>query len=77
MIAPFLILLRVAKRSALTSETTALGPLSTPRFRGDGELVGGDATISHRNPTNSMEVNGGIPTEGGIGAENTIEEVPL
>ena len=75
VIAPYLIVLRVAKRRAMTSESISEVPESV-HFRSqgsmddDGFLPGGDLT-------NVTEVNVEAPSEPGAGDEYAIEEVPL
>ena len=74
VIAPYLIILRVAKRRAITSESIS-GTAESIRFRsqaptdGDGSLLDGD-------PVNAMEANSELAGEHVTVDENAIE-VPL
>ena len=79
-IAPFLIVLRVANRTALTSETVASGNIGSIRFRSQGESTGMDGTLSDGNPrvysaSGPDTTRGETPGEFDTGDENTIEEV--
>ena len=74
VIAPYLIILRVAKRRAMTSELIS-GNTESIRFRSQG-LVGGSGFLPDRNPMNATEVNVEDPGEPSAGNENAIEEVP-
>ena len=77
-IAPFLIVLRVANRTALTSEAVVSGSISSIRFRTQGELTGGDGSLLNGNPTHSAsDAHGEAPGEHDTGADNAIERVPL
>ena len=75
VIAPYLIILRVAKRRALTSESIS-GSVGSIHFRsqgstdGDGSFLGGESG-------NSMEADGEAPGELVTRDGNAIEEVPL
>lgn len=71
VIAPFLIILRVANRTALTSKTISMS-IGSLHFRGERSMDSGGAP-----PETSLdgrrEAPGGVCVE----AENAIEEVPL
>ena len=55
IIAPFLIVLRVAERRALTKDTIiSSGNLGSIRFRSQGESRGPNATVSDGSPTTSL-----------------------
>jgi hypothetical protein len=78
VIAPYLIILRVANRKALTSETIS-GASESIRFRGQSQATTDDArTLPDENDVDSMEVNGVGEAPGGLGAgaEGVIEEIP-
>ena len=76
VIAPYLIILRVAKRRAMTSEWIS-GNVETIRFRSQG-LVGGGGFLPDRNSMNATEVDVEDPGEPTAGNEDVIvEEVPL
>ena len=75
IIAPYLIIQRVANQRALTSDTIS-GTIGSIRFRsqvttdGDESLPGGD-------PVRSVEVDGEAPSELGARSEDVIQEAPL
>lgn len=72
-IAPFLIVLRVANRSALTSEAVASGSVGSIRFRSPGESTRADATLSNGNRDGlDQDARGEAPGEHGAGADNSI-----
>ena len=75
VIAPYLIILRVAKRRALTSESIS-GTAGSIRFRTQGS-TSGDRTLSDREPPSPTEVNGEAAGELVTCGGHTIEEVPL
>ena len=75
VIAPYLIILRVASRRALTSDSISRTSESI-RFKSQGSMDG-DGSIPDGDPANAMEVNGEAPGELGAGDENAIEEVSL
>lgn len=76
-IAPFLIVLRVANRTALTSEAIVSGSTSSIHFSIQGELTGGGGTISNGSPIRSASnAHGEAPGKHEAGAENVIEELP-
>jgi hypothetical protein len=75
VIAPYLIILRVAKRRAVTSESIS-GSFESMQFRSEGSM-NGDGSLLDGDPTNATEVNGEGPGELGARDENAIEEVPL
>lgn len=78
VIAPFLIILRVADRRALTSEAITEGKIESIRFKSEASQevsVVGDGTGDY---TSSMETSGETSGERGhLGAEDNVEEVPL
>ena len=76
VIAPFLIVLRVANRSALKSEAGPSGNFGSIHFRSLGESTNGNTTLSGENFTSSTETNGGTPVEFGDEVGDTAEEVP-
>ena len=76
VIAPFLIILRVANRRALTSHTIASGNVGSIHFNSQGGFTGDDETSFDGNLSRSMEVNSEAPHELGAEAEIGIEETP-
>lgn len=71
VIAPLLIILRVAQRRALTSKSIGSGGEASMRFRSQGESShGGGTTVS------STEVNEENSGKNDSGTESVIEEVP-
>ena len=75
VIAPYLIILRVAKQRAMTSESVS-GTVASIRFRSQVSTDGGGSLLDE-GLTNSTEVNVEAPGELGAGAKCAIEEVPL
>jgi hypothetical protein len=76
VIAPYLIILRVANRRALTSKMIASGSgdIGSMQFRSQGETTGGGESIPDGDLTSSMMEASGEP---GFGTEDSIEEVAL
>ena len=74
MIAPLLIIKRVANRSALTSETIVTGHLGTFHAR-TRELTGGSDIPSRAHPVDLTEKHEKLPGELGVGVgiETTID----
>lgn len=58
VIAPFLIILRVSNRSALTSDTIISGNVGSMQFEGEGESTSGNGTLPDEYST---EGDGGTP----------------
>lgn len=78
VIAPFLIVLRVINRSALTSEVTSRWTIDTVRFGGGERSTGGNGTLSDGCPVSSVDAMAEVDLrELGVGVENAIDEVPL
>jgi hypothetical protein len=78
VIAPFLIVLRVADRRALTSETIVSGNLGSIHFRSQGKSTVDDETPPDEHPVSSTDAHRETSQELGAGAEETaIEEVSL
>ena len=75
VIAPYLIILRVANRRALTSESIS-GTAGSLHFKSQGSMDS-DGSLPDGESMNSTEVNGEVPGELGTGGESAIEEVPL
>ena len=75
VIAPYLIILRVAKRRAITSESIS-GTAESIRFRSQGS-TDGDGSLPDGDPMNVTEVNSEAAGEHVAVDENTIEEVLL
>lgn len=70
VIATFLIVLRVANRSALTSEAVASGDLGSIHFRSGGGSTGGGETLPDPGHSMShMEMNGETSGELDVGVE--------
>ena len=77
VIASFLVTLRVANRTALTSDTVGSGNLGSIRFRSQEKSTESDGTVLDGVPLGSMEMSGEVLGESSVGVEDTIEEVPL
>ena len=77
IIAPFLVTLRVANRTSLTSETIVSGKIGSIHFGSGRELSGGDETFPDGDTTASVDPHGETPSGHGIGAGTGIDEVPL
>ena len=81
VIAPLLIVLRVANRKALTSEAIVSGNIGSIRFRSQGESADDSGTVAYEYPTGSVGTDGGNPSGLPDGSEDTIgkaiDEVPL
>ena len=73
VIGPFLIVIRVANQSALTSSTITSGNIGTIQFRSEGKSTGGNVTLPDRHSVGSMDVYGGAPGELGVGVEGVVE----
>ena len=77
-IAPFLIILRVANQTALTSEAVASGTICSIHFRSHGQSTGGDQTLSNGNTIRwASDAHGEALGEFNADAEDVIEKVPL
>jgi hypothetical protein len=73
VIAPYLIVLRVANQSALTSKAVASGNIGSMHFKSRGEsTTGGIETIPDVYPTDS-ESDGKTPTDLRVGVETAID----
>jgi len=77
VIAPFLVILRVANRRALTSESVASPNIGSIRFGGQGESADDDGSLPDGNLVGSMGANDETPGTLDVAIETTIEEVPL
>ena len=77
VIAPFLIILRVANRTAVTSDSISSGNSDSIHFRSPGQSTDDGRTVPDGNPVFSPGVSGEAPGEVGIVVEDIIEEVPL
>ena len=75
VVAPYLVILRVAKQRAMTSESIS-GITESIRFRSNGSTDGG-GSLPDGDPTDATEVNVEAPGEPSAGNENVIEEVRL
>lgn len=79
VIAPFLIILRVANQTALTREAIVSGNIGSIHFKSQGiSTDGGNVTIADEDPKSSVDTGRENPGELGVGAEiAAIEEVPV
>ena len=75
IIAPYLVILRVANRRALTSDTIS-GTIGSIRFRSQ-VTADGDESFSDGDPRKSVEVDGEAPSGLGARSEDAIQEAPL
>ena len=75
VIAPYLIILRVAKRRALTSQSVS-GTVGSIYFKSQGS-TDCDGSLSDKDPANTMEVNGETAGELFAGDENVVGGVSL
>lgn len=74
VIAPYLVILRVANRKALTSKMiSGPGNISSLHFESQGTTLGGDES---RHSTSSMGANGEVLDAPTAGGGNTIKETP-
>jgi hypothetical protein len=69
VIASYLIILRVANRSALTSEAVASENVGSIRFRSAGGTTGGNETLPDGHAMSFVETSGEASGELGIGVE--------
>ena len=78
VIAPFLIVIRIANRSALTHSTITSANIGSLHFRSRGKSVDDNET-GDGYPTESMGIvtDGDAPGEPGVCTDATIDEVPL
>ena len=74
VIAPYLVILRVAKRRALTNKSVS-GTVEFIRFKSQGSTDYGDESLPEGDPTDAAEVNGEISGEVVARDESAIEEV--
>ena len=79
VIAPYLIILRVANRKALTSNMFSSGSraVGSIRFASQGGSAGDDRSLPNGDPERSVGIIGKVPSEPEAGVENTFDEVPL
>lgn len=77
VIAPFLIILRVADRRALAGNTIVSGTAGTLQFKSQGESTDDNETLPEGYNTSSTEPGDEVVGKPGIGAENTVEEVSI
>ena len=73
VIAPLLIIQRVANKSALTSNTLVSGRLSTFKARSRGELTDGGGAVPGGDPTSSVGEHGMDSGELRVGVEATTD----
>ena len=74
--APYLIILRVAKRRAMTSESIS-GTVESIHFRSQRSGDDDGSLPANGEPVDPVEVNSEAPDELVTGDEYAIEEVPL
>lgn len=77
VIAPFLIILRVANRTAVTNNSLVSENLGSIHFNSRGKSTACSETVPEESAVCSVDVDRGAPHELPAGAENTIEEVAL
>jgi hypothetical protein len=77
VIAPFLIILLVASRRALTSAMIASGNVDSIHFKNQGRPVDGVETLPDGNLVSFTETNEETPGGLVVGAETSFEEAPL
>ena len=77
VIAPFLIVLRVANRTALTSDTVVSGNVGSIHFRSHGKSTDEGGTLPDGNTVASTDAREDTPGELGDAIEATIDQVPL
>lgn len=77
MIGPFLIILRVANQTALTSDIIATGMVSSICFKSREELVNDHRTLPDEDPASSIEIYEEIPSELGAGVGNVFKRTSL
>ena len=77
VIGPFLIIQRVADQTAVTSNALTSGNVGSIHFKSRGESTVGNGILGDGDPMSSMDTDGEIPGELGIGVEgiHTIDEV--
>ena len=75
MIAPLLVIQRIANKSALTSNTIASGHLSSFKARSRADVTGGGGTLPSGDdyPMSSVDEPAVTSGELGAGAETTID----
>jgi len=76
-IAPFLLVLRVAKRTALTSDTMVSGAGPSLHFVNKGRSTNGSETLPDVYPMGEVSVDRGAPGQSWVGADATMGDVPL
>jgi hypothetical protein len=72
VIAPFLIILRVANRRALTSRAVS-GGVSLIQFSNEGKSTGGSRTLPGGSTASSVDLYGKTPGEFSVTVETTID----
>ena len=77
VIAPFLIVLRLANRTALANETITSGIVSSIRFNSQEKSTGGDGDIYDRETVATTDEHGEALGErgGGAGGRGVIEQI--
>ena len=78
VIGPYLIILQVAKRRALTSNTlsSGSGAVCSVRFAGQGGSTSDDENLPDGGPVQMTGMNDEVPGEPDAGVENTTDKVP-
>ena len=77
VIAPFLIILRVANRTAVTSDSISSGNPDSIHFRSQEQSTDNGETVPDENPVGSPGMSGEAPGEVGGAVENIVEDVPF
>ena len=73
VIAPLLIIQRVADKSALTSDTVVSGHLCSFKAKNRGELTGGSVALPNGNPMDSTDRIGKDSDEHEVGVETMVD----
>jgi len=73
VIATFLIVIRVANRSALTSNTIVSGNMASIQFRSEGKSTNGNVALPDEHSVGSMDAYEGALGELGVGIEKATD----
>lgn len=76
VIAPFLVVLRVANQTSFTNDAVVPGNVGSLHFRSEETSTGYDGTFTDGNPTSSMVIDRETPDQLNSEAESVIEHVP-
>ena len=77
VIAPFLIIPRVANQTAFTSNATAPGTVGSIRFKSQQKSTNFDESLPGGSLVSSVEASGETTAGFGVWAEDAIDEVPV